>query len=351
MQYTTHSYNLNLNMKKSLFLFVLMFSMVAQAVNVEKQYKKLIENYDIADEAKSVDPFDAKAFWNAAISNNEQLTRFAFDIKKNKGAEKETLEKVAQLPRFYPQYDESIVDSLQGFCDSLLMEMGIADSGIPCTLHVVWSDGVEPFTALTEDGFAMCLPTGLISRKGITEGILMGYVAHEFAHGALNHHARSYYAQARQSRKDDVIIGLLEVANEVIQEYNASTFGRPVTNLDLERQTVDVTIENKIMPPVPKYAFIYDKDLVFEADLVAYRFLEHLGKGEEFINGLKILGSAYESPYDGNSCRPTFETRIDLLKYAQQHPELGNKKNAALKKKNVLTQRKYARQERNQKKS
>ena len=77
-------------MKKSLVLIFLVFSsLIAYSGNVEKQYKKLIENYDVADEAKSVTPINTSAFWVAALDNNELCAKFIKDIQKNKGAEKE----------------------------------------------------------------------------------------------------------------------------------------------------------------------------------------------------------------------------------------------------------------------
>ncbi len=156
-------------MKKTIVLiFLVLSTFLAYSANVEKQYKKLIENFDVADEAKSVTPVNTAAFWSAALDNNELCAKFIKDLQKNKGAEKEALNKTAQLPRFYPQYDETIVESMQGFCDTLLIDMGIADLGIKCSLHMVYSDEVNAYTALTEDGFAMCITTELASKKGIT---------------------------------------------------------------------------------------------------------------------------------------------------------------------------------------
>lgn len=64
-------------MKKSLVLLLLIFStIVAYSANVEKQYKKLIENFDVADEAKSVTPVNPSAFWVAALDNNELCAKF-----------------------------------------------------------------------------------------------------------------------------------------------------------------------------------------------------------------------------------------------------------------------------------
>lgn len=327
-------------MRKVLVFILIILSMtLAYSANVEKQYKKFIENFDVANEARSLDSVNVVAFWSTLLENNELCSKFVKDLQKNKGAEKEALSKTALLPRFYPQYDESIVESMQGFCDTLLMDMGIAELGLNCSLHLVDSDEVNAFTALTEDGFAMCITTGLASKKGITYEILMGYIAHEFAHGALLHHVRGYYAEAKERRKNELLGGIAAGLNGLaagMEAYNAAAYGVPTSGTDYGARIAN--IGNEIKSSTLKYSFKYSREQEFEADLIAYRFLEHIGAGEEFINGLRILGTAYDSLYDEYSDHPTISARIDFLKYVQQHPELGNKKNAKLKKKRTETE-------------
>lgn len=94
---------------------------------------------------------------------------------------------------------------MQGFCDTLLANMGIAELGINCSLHVVQSEEINAYTALTENGFAMCLTSSLLTQRGISYNILMGYIAHEFAHGALMHHIRRFYANAKEYRKQRLL--------------------------------------------------------------------------------------------------------------------------------------------------
>ena len=95
-------------MKRTISIFV-MFAIVltAWAASEEKQYKKLIQNFDVCDEAKAVEGPNPAVFIKTFLDNNELLWKFAKDIEKKKGAEKEALNKVGQLPRFYPQYDNS----------------------------------------------------------------------------------------------------------------------------------------------------------------------------------------------------------------------------------------------------
>lgn len=327
-------------MKKIIVTIIFIFSIIlVNAANVEKQYKKLIESFDIANEAKALDSINPTSFWNKMIDNNELCIKFLKDIQKNKGAEKEAIEKTTQVPRFYPQYDETIVEYMQGFCDTLLMNMGIEDLQINCSLHLINSDEINAYTVLTEEGFAMCITTGLFTKKGVTYEILMGYVAHEFVHGALFHHIRVFYAQAKERRKNELIGGLAIGLNGLaagLEAYNSAAYGIPPSGTDYDAVVAGIAEDIKIS--TIKYKFKYTREQEYEADLIAYRFLEHLGKGESFINGLRILGTSYDALYNEFSDHTTIRSRIDFLKYVQQHPELGNKKNAKLKKKRIQSE-------------
>lgn len=320
-------------MKKTFVLLILLLSTITSfAVKTDKQYKKIIETYDVADEAKAIDSINPSAFWKAVIENNELYTKFVNDMKKNKGAEKEALKKASQFTKFYPQYDETIDESMQGFCDTLLMDMGISKLGLNCSLHLIKSDEPNAFTALTEDGFAMCISTGLLSKKGVNYDTLKGYVAHLFAHGALHHQIRGYYSEAKKSRKNAILGGValgLVCLTAGLEGYNKTTYDKT----DRDNTVVVIQPEAKKTDKDNIFRFLQNQE--YEADLIAYRFLEHLGQGEEFINGLRILGAAYDDSNSETSCNPEIGSRIDFLRYVKNHPELGNTKNPKLKKKRL----------------
>lgn len=321
-------------MKRTLLFWLsLTLTLICLGANVEKQYKKLIAKYDVADEAKTVAEDSCAAFWAAALENNELFRKFTTDMQKNGGAEKEAMRKTSQVPRFYPQFDESIIEEMQGQCDTILIDMGIANLGLNCSLHIIYSDDVNAYTVLTEDGFAMCVSTALINKKGMNYNILKGYVAHEFVHGALLHHMRSYYAEAKERRKNEIIGGIalgLNAVAEAVETYNATVYGIPTSGVNHEAEIVK--INNKIKISTLKYTFKYCREQEIEADLLAYRFLENQGCAEEFINGLRILGTQYDDYFSEYSDHPTTTTRINFLKYVQEHPELGNTENKKLKK-------------------
>ena len=320
--------------------FVLLFILcvfVVQAGSFDKEYKKLIEKYDVADSAKSVIPNNPVIFWNAVLDGNESLLKFGIDMKKNKGAEKEALKKTAQLPRFYPQYDESVIEDMQGFCDTMLINMGINELPLECSLHVIHSDEVNAYTRLTENGFAMCLTSALMLKKGVTYEVLMGYVAHEYAHGVLLHHIRSFYAEAKERRKNELLAGIAAGLNGLAAGANAYTAGMTGQYYDnTPYYHAIANLDNEVKVSTLKHTFAFSREQEYEADLIAFRFIENLlGSGEEFINGLRILGSTYDQLYDEYSDHPTITSRMDFLKFVQQNPTLGNKVNKKLRKKRI----------------
>lgn len=82
-----------------LMVFASVFSVYAE--NVEKTYEKLIGRYDVADIAKEVERDSLAAFWRAVYYGNEELLLFNMNMRKNRGAEKETVAKTKELPRFH----------------------------------------------------------------------------------------------------------------------------------------------------------------------------------------------------------------------------------------------------------
>ncbi len=329
--------------KKILLIIAIVSAIVANAANIEKRYTKLIEKYDVPIEARCLEDSTPAAFWRDIVDYNEMYLKFLRDMEKNKGAEKEALRMTAELPRFYSRYDESIVEGMQGYCDSLLTDMGIPYRDNNCRLYVVYADEADAFTALTDDGFAMCVTSGLISRKGLTRDILMGLVANQYVHGILKDHCRSFYQAAKQDRKDALLAGALTVgvvglATAAValdpHPYDYGWIGNDVTVIN------NVNIKNEIPFPTSKFFFKYTPGLEYEADLTAFRFMQYLGKGEDYINGLKILGSSsYDSQFGENTDQPTITQRIALLEFAESHPDIYNTLNADLKQKRLSKER------------
>lgn len=312
--------------------FFLLVSLYAFA-DKDQEYRELIQNYDAVDEAKAVQQGNPYDFWYEELACNERLYSFRENIGKKRGAEKEALANFGKLPKAYPQFDELVFDSAQSFCDSLLIRLGVAEVeknfGIKCTLHIISSPISLSYVMPSEDGFAIYLTTALVNHKGSNYEVIMGHVVREFVHVYMQHHLSRLYADAKGRRKERLLTGLAIGATAALNATNAYLSAKNGTPYYYNNVIVDAStsVEVNNESPEARYIFSYLSEQIFEADMIAYRFMEKAGCGEAYLNGLRILASERDGIYDSLNPDAPLSERINLLKYAQSHPEYGNSKN------------------------
>lgn len=323
-------------MKKSFLFLLLIFSYLGMSSTTkeEKKYRDFIEKHDVPSIAKDTCRENPAAFWSLSLSGNLDLNTFLKDIRKNKGAEKEALLEYSKLPHFYAAVNQSVIEELQGFCDTLLLNMGTMPKDLKCSLHILHSDEIRTFSAPTDDGFAICITSSLFSWKGMNTSVLKGYVAHEFAHGVLKHKLRKLYADAKQRRKDKVVGGVLlgaVVAAAVGMEaalpgdcHDDDNFVEEQYRYEKYVDALD-KIKDKPKLKTVQYNFNYTDDQIREADLYAYRFMQNIGIGDDYITGLEILGSAYEESKNIFDYNPGIPSRINFIRYIKDHPLMGKR--------------------------
>lgn len=107
----------------------------------------------------------------------------------------------------------------------MLIDMGISSLPLKCSLHIIYSDEVNSFNALTEDSFVICLTSALLQRKGMTREIIMGIVANEFSHGALQHRLRGLYAGAKKRRKNELSASIISGLNAFASGFESGITG------------------------------------------------------------------------------------------------------------------------------
>lgn len=322
-------------MKKVTFLLLLFLMVLPMYASPEKQYKAIVKKNDVPQQVRQIPGTNPYDFWLGLLNNDRSYIKFTQDITKNRGAEKEALEKYGQLPRFYPQYEKCVLDTLQGYCDTLLQRTGIAQLGTKCSLHIVYAPEVNTFTAPTEDGFAICITTGLLEKRGATDQILMGYVAHEFAHGVLQHALRNMYQQAKDKRKEALIAGIaFGMLGAAAVTLAATSSGGYSSSQYATQHNVYNTliINNNILPlDTQRFTYVYTDEQEFQADLVAFRMMQHMGLGREYIEGLRVLGMDYDQLFAKDPKHINITKRIKFLEYVQNNPQLVNTQNERIK--------------------
>lgn len=315
------------------------YALLSFAGDKAKDYYKLIKKCDVVKEARWIELGSPAEFWNISINGNRQLEKFNKDIQKGKGAEKEALEAELKLPHFYPEYNEYVDRTLQGYCDSIVADMGLDKLGVNFTFNIINSEHPNVFSAPTEDGFAVCLTDGLFRNEKVTDEIVKGYVAHEFAHGALRHQLRYLYREAKKKRKDRVwgavlvgatvtAVGAMEC---LLEDDTPVVYTVPLVSDKDGGSKRDGNVEsaaNKVLEDLNGnlknntllYSFNFTPEQIYEADMMAFRFLQNIGAADAYVDGLKILGARYDSQFTTVPDHPTVSQRINFVKFVEENP-------------------------------
>lgn len=313
-----------------IFIFAISFN-----IKAKDYFAKIIENYDVDSETLSLKNVPVEEFWNSLVKNNMNVQSLHTDISKNRGAEKEALKVIGSMPRYDKKYRPDAIDALQPFCDSLFMMVGILDNIDRC---IVADETVNAFTTFSSDGMVVALNFGLLDAKGMNDPMLAGVIAHEYAHALLFHHLRQVYDCIKRRKKNDIIKGVsvaMAAVSEVASSYADAMAGNEHSNEIFNNMIYN--IEKSYHEDLLQYYFNYSRDLEYEADLIAYRFLEWSGLGGgNYIELLKLLGANNPKSFsdiDTDSDHPSINNRIAFINYVQQHPELKNTRNEKLEKK------------------
>lgn len=296
---------------KILNLFFVLFLLVPVDMSAlsEKQCRKIAERVDVGAAVTGMAFDSPEQFWRAVVENNGELTKFNKNILKKGNVEIDTRGRMADLPKFDPEYDSSICTEYQPFCDSLLACLGVDTVSAGCSLHVVYSDSINAFSVPVGDNrFALCVTLGLLARKGLTSDMLLALVAREYAHAILRHHIRKFHAlekRRRNPRWSGIWVDYSNLPVDIEAFLNA-----PADNPEYYLRFIDnISL---------LYTFRYSADQEYEADIVALRFMQAIGLQDSMIAGVKLLGDRYDLNYRDWEEHPDVESRVDVLNYVAE---------------------------------
>lgn len=328
---------------KSVYLgFALALAIPVQGLarDLEKEFRKTIELYDVPTQVRDLDDHTASTFWEGLVKNDMSFRKFSLAMEKPKGAEKAALRKVEMLPRFDARYVDWVDGAEQEYCDSVSRVLGLFQETPDFRLYIADVDQPYSCSALGNDAFSVIIDKGLLNCAGFTDRMLWGIVAHEYAHGLLRHRLHNEYNIVRKERKRNLVNGLtLGVIGTAAVAAIAAIPGDGDRHADYEDNSITIinkTPDQKFIKEVTPYNYVFAKDQILQADLIAFRFLEHLGyDGDEYINLLRLLENNTGIPQVDDEYTiekdskdyPTLRYRIRLLEYASSHPELVNKEN------------------------
>lgn len=321
-------------MKTKIFSLLVFCLIVSIKISAKDHFATMIEKFDVDDETLLLDNANPSDFWNSLRTNSMNVQDFFTNMEKNRGAEKETIAVTARLPRFDKKYRPEAIDELQPLCDSLFAKVGTFDKLDHC---IVADETINAFTAFSSDGMIVALNIGLLTAKGISEPMLVGVMAHEYAHAVLCHQMRNIYDNIKRRKRNDILKGVsiaLAAVGEGVNAYTDAVLGNEHSSYEFDKQIY--SIEKSYHKDLLQYYFRYSRNLEYEADMIAYRFLEWSGYGgDNYIELLKLLGANDPLSYldDDESEHPSISDRIAFIKYIKAHPEIKNSHNDKLKKK------------------
>lgn len=160
-----------------LSLLLLLFPLVLEAKNLDNDFKKIIEKYDVAEECRRKKYNSGAECISDFLKHNQAYQKFNEDMQKNRGAEKEADRNFRLLPSFYPEYDESVITELQPMCGSILLKMDLKNVDPNISLHVLCYEEINAFCAKKDNSFGLGLYAGLLCTKGMDVEIIMAAVA------------------------------------------------------------------------------------------------------------------------------------------------------------------------------
>lgn len=311
-------------------LNVLIIVLLASAVNMSAYVfleKQFIQQHDIDNETKALKSDNPSDFWESMVDNNLSFQKFQAKCHKNKKTEKFIQEWKSRWPKFDVSDSAMVLRDKQALCSRIFSKVGLNDSIACC---IVNDTSFNSFSVFAPRGYVVALSAGVIDSPDITEEMIVGMIAHEYAHVYLSHILQNSILGGKIEGNNGIGLGLI-----------GACFGGAIGGLiggAIEGAAVGSAIKSWEPKGVDArgYNVNYYREMVLEADLIAYRFMEWSGiGGEHYIKLLRLIGAKHPESYlgDENSFYTNHQERIRFINYVKDHPEIGNTINKKLRKK------------------
>lgn len=291
----------------------------------EEAYDRLARRFDVADQVREVPADSASLFWSTLLATDPTFTRFVADFRSDSYRAREASGRLDMLPRFRREAALTLVDSLQGRCDSLAAALGFNPRF--CRLHVAAGSEPEALAALSgASGFAILTSEALWTR--LTPDEAEAAVVREYVHGSMLHHLQQEYAldcTDRRLRLWDVVLFTfaprVAMALEEIRREKAELVADELLRRRLKALTVEATDCE-----ISGFRYTFCDEMEIQADIVAYRFMERRGKGEAFIEMLgridRASAAAADPLFSVDGDNPSLAFRRGLLRFIAANPDL-----------------------------
>ncbi|MCD8296643.1 MAG: M48 family metalloprotease [Prevotella sp.] len=294
-------------------LFIPCFSF---SINIEKEYVKLIQEYDIDSLAKTAD--NVNEFWNIVVTNNPRFAYLFKALNDSTHFAKKAYRKVHENDEEIELFKQSI-SSISEYND--VLDKLQKDLGDYAKLNMYVIDMGEINASADYEG-NMLLDKNLFVDDDFTYEMVLGICAHETAHYLLQHQLAAEYKIAKYDRKNKIIAGVSAGLDSTSAMVAAVIGGVKSDGLE---ERVDNYIDSAIKD-TERFKYEYSREQEIEADIIAFRFLDYIGVGgDKYIAALEVLKRKTIEFSSDKSDHPSTQFRINILKYMQAHPEIVRK--------------------------
>lgn len=290
------------------------FSLCLWAEDMNKNHIKVLYNHDVADFFADGFKPSPEMYWQTIQKNNVRFNE-AFNAAQNNKLKdvKKAFSKIAYYCKIHSETYHTLVDK-QFIADSLLCCLGVSSLLKDANIRFVDDSQINALTSPLGD---IMIFRGLAERLNWNFELLLGVAAHEMTHYILQHSFCELYERSKKEKRSKLLADLAGAvaisAGAAADIYaasngvntNASSTEAGIRIWDSSRKAASEYLEN--------FMSKYSKELEYEADIIAYRFLQFCGYSpSSYIEILKLIKSDYEE-FSNNDTHPLTKDRISLL--------------------------------------
>lgn len=300
-------------MKKTIIIF-LTFFFIFDASAQNKKYDKILKDIDIVEYVKNVPIGSYKEFWNSVVVNNKRMSEFKKAAEKNTPAFQAARKDMGEAQMFVQIAIESQrTYDLKKITDTLIAYTGANTIWPKLTLDIVADDSPN----------AYCYPEGqvfitgaLLDATNCDFGQLLGVFAHECAHVLLFHHYTSAWAIQKKLITNTAVAASVAAVNAMANAYAQANGAVDNSSWDSVNRTTVQLANAAYDDAMHRFRYKYARGEEYEADVIAYRFLEWCGiGGESYINALETIAKDDDLYYGKDEDHPKTSDRVALLRY------------------------------------
>lgn len=310
----------------AIFIFMVCFGMVAKT-SIDEQ-RKLLKQHDLIE----LLPLNGKfkdsphLFWEYVRDHNKQYQEALKAAKNGKAKEVQKYIGDAIFEIKQSGFQNDYISGISELLDSLRVNSGIMEL-YPRESHL-YCDPTEIINAYTLPDGTTFISYGLMKAVDFDFNLLMAVYAHELSHFVLQHSFSHLYFSKKKAKKNKILAEIFTGITAGAASFTDIQFAEN----GIETHIVDGVVQmgagaNEMSKKdAMTYSMKYSREQEYEADILAYRFLESIGiDGLYYIEMLNIIKSDLEIFSNDESTHPLTDDRIALIEFLRTNPRLDPK--------------------------